>query len=109
MKVITLIFGFLISLNMFGNEQLGRINDPDGYTNVRENPTTKSKILFKITDSEYFYYQSSDIKDWCKVTNMNGNSGFMHQSRIESLNEFTINGKTYKSNESKLKSSNMNL
>ncbi len=103
MNVITLIFGFLISLNMFGNEQLGKINDPDGYTNVREHPTTKSKILFKITDSEYFYYESSNVKDWCKVTSMDGNSGFMHQSRIESLNEFTINGKIYKSNESKLK------
>ena len=103
MKVITLIFGFLISLNMFGNELLGKINDPDGYTNVREKPTTKSKILFKILDTEYFYYESSEIDDWCRITNMNGDSGFMHQSRIEGLSEFTINGKTYKSNESKLK------
>ena len=88
---------------MFGNELLGKINDPDGYTNVREKPTTKSKILFKILDTEYFYYESSEIDDWCRITNMNGDSGFMHQSRIEGLSEFTINGKTYKSNESKLK------
>lgn len=103
MKLTTLIIGLLFSLNVIGNEQLGKINDPDGYTNVRENPTTKSKILFKILDTEYFYYESSDISNWCRVTNMNGDSGFMHQSRIEGLSEFTINGKTYKSNESKLK------
>jgi len=88
---------------MIGNEQLGKINDSDGYTNVREKPTTKSKIIFKIVDNEYFYYESSEIKDWCRVTNMNGDSGFMHQSRIVSINEFTIKGKTYNSNESKLK------
>jgi hypothetical protein len=103
MRIITLIFGFLISLNMFGNEQLGKINDPDGYTNVREKPTTESKVLFKILDTEYFYYECSEIESWCRVTNMNGRSGFMHQSRIKNLSEFTINGKTYQSNESKLK------
>lgn len=103
MKLITLFLGFLITLNIFGQEQIGKINDPDGYTNVRKEPTTKSKVLFKILKNEYFYYENSDIKDWCKVTNMNGKSGFMHQSRIINLSHFTIHGKTYKSNESKLK------
>ena len=109
MRVITLMFGFFLSLNMFGNELLGEINDPDGYTNVREEPTTKSKIIFKIVEKEYFYYESSDVKDWCIVTNMNGTSGFMHKSRIVNVSEFKIKGKTYKSNESKLKIRKKNI
>ena len=103
MKLSALIIAFLISLNVFGNEQLGKINDPDGYTNVREKPTLTSKILFKILASEYFYFENSNTSDWCKIRNMNGETGFMHRSRIERLNEFSIDGKTYNSNTSKLK------
>jgi hypothetical protein len=110
MKIITILFGILVSFNnLYANEKLGQINDPDGYTNVREQPTTKSKILFKIETEEYFYYESSNSKDWCKITNMDGMSGFMHQSKISNIKEFTIKGKTYKSNESKLKIRKKNI
>ncbi len=93
----------LVSHYLFANEKLGKIIDADGYTNVRDKPSTKSNILFKIETNEYFYYENSDSKDWCKVTNMNGESGFMHKSRIIDVTEFVIKGKSYQSKESKLK------
>ncbi|GAA3652972.1 SH3 domain-containing protein [Flavivirga jejuensis] len=109
MKITILLFGILISLNLFANEKLGQINDPDGYTNVREKPTTNSRILFKILADEYFYYEDSGSNDWCKVTNMDGKSGFMHKSRISSVNEFKIKEKVYNSNEFKLKIREKNI
>ena len=36
-------------------EQIGVINDPDGYTNARKEPLSSSAILFKILENEYFF------------------------------------------------------
>ena len=103
MKIITLIIGFLILQTKLEYKQLGLINDPDGYTNVREKPEANSNVLFKVNEGEYFYYTIAKDKNWWRVVNMDGNAGFMHKSRIIHVNEYVIMGKTYKSNESKLK------
>ncbi|WP_436515414.1 SH3 domain-containing protein [Ekhidna sp. To15] len=72
---------------------LGIINDPDGYTNVREQPTTNSKILGKFYDNEVFQIWDLDydtIPNWRKVYKWNPESrealvGWMHKSRIKDL------------------------
>ena len=58
---------FLFSLSGFASEKLGQINDPDGFSNVRENKSSKSKILFRIIDGEYFYFQENDASHGLKL------------------------------------------
>ncbi|WP_196889346.1 hypothetical protein [Aureivirga sp. CE67] len=90
-------------MNIIAQEKLGQINDPDGYTNVREQKTSKSKIKFKVYEEEYFYFEELANENWFKITNMDGDSGFMHKSRIKEITEFKFKGKTYKASEIKLK------
>ncbi|CAL2092043.1 SH3 domain-containing protein [Tenacibaculum sp. 190524A05c] len=100
---ITLIFALNFVYTSFGIEKLGRINDPDGYTNVREKPSITSKVVFKILSKEYFYYEKTDNKNWYKLINMDGKSGYIHKSRVEHIKSIVINGKSYDTEKSKLK------
>ena len=67
------------------NQEVFTISDPDGYTNVREEKNSKSKILFKINEGEEFYIKSKDT-DWWEIE-FNGKSGFVHKSRIIPVGE----------------------
>ena len=64
-----------------------RINDPDGYTNVRRYPTSKSSILYKIKNEEEFFIEEYDTNSlWLKVYSYNDQSpGWIHRSRIEKI------------------------
>lgn len=57
------------------------INDPDGYTNVRAQPSGKSKVIARLYDNEPFYtYRQNG--DWWQVKTKSGIEGYMHKSRI---------------------------
>ena len=44
------------------------IDDPDGYTNVRESPSTNSPILYRINKDEIFLAEQELVNDnWYKV------------------------------------------
>ena len=62
--------------------KIGKINDPDGFSNLRIDKSSKSKIVSKIFENEYFFYLPTKTKDWYKVKDLNGNIGFIHKSRI---------------------------
>ena len=62
----------------------GNINDPDGYTNVREGKSSKSEILFQIYEDEKFIIQNNE-EDWWLIE-FNGNHGYIHNSRISIIN-----------------------
>ncbi|MCI4666800.1 MAG: hypothetical protein MRZ79_01470 [Bacteroidia bacterium] len=55
-KIIGIAFFLLISLcpGLFAQD-FGIINDPDGYTNVRDEPNSKAKIVGKIANGELFF------------------------------------------------------
>lgn len=59
-----------------------RINDPDGYTNVRSGASGKSKVIARVYDGEEFetYPQNGA---WWQVKTKSGIEGYMHQSRIQ--------------------------
>lgn len=64
---------------------VGVINDKDGFTNVREGPSTESKVIDKITANEYFFYIPSSTSDWWQVSrkdDVKAIIGFVHNSRI---------------------------
>ena len=66
----------------------GIINDPDGYTNVREEGSAgsiySSKILFQIYENQQFIIQNTD-GDWWLIE-FEGEQGYIHKSRVEIIN-----------------------
>ena len=59
----------------------GIIVDPDGYTNMREESNTKSKVICKIYEGNKFLILDKS-KNWWKIKH-NGMLGYMHKSRIK--------------------------
>lgn len=64
------------------------INDPDGYTNLREKPNSSSKILTKIYDGESFevYVNDSPEKWWLIYHQKSQKTGYIHKSRVKFTN-----------------------
>ena len=69
MKKNYLIFILLfLTMNIFS--QIGLINDPDGFTNVRKGKTTKSEIIHQIKENEVFFINVEYLdlnSDWIKI------------------------------------------
>ena len=60
------------------------INDPDGFTFVREGPSTKFKVKAKIEKDKIFFYTPILSSDWYRVYLRDGGQciGYVHCSRI---------------------------
>lgn len=97
---IILTFTLIVMIsNLFG--QVGVINDKDGFTNLREAPNIKSKVLYKIQDYELFLYEPEDLgvnAQWIKVyipknkytlgcDEADNLIGYIHKSRFQTLEE----------------------
>ena len=48
------------------------INDPDGFSYVRERPSTKSKVKTKIRRNQIFLYTPIWGSDWCRAYSDDG-------------------------------------
>lgn len=91
----TLLPSFLLVATFFiFNAQGGPaiIKDPDGYTNVRESDSPRSKVIDKVMDHQVFWYEPYGENGMCQVnylknpfTQSVGTFGYMHASRIISL------------------------
>lgn len=57
------------------------IEDPDGYTNLRQKPTTQSKVLEEIPAKQVITVVDIS-KKWWTVKTKAGNIGYVHKSRI---------------------------
>jgi len=62
------------------NDIYGIINDPDGYTNVREQRSVNSDILFSIKENRRFQIISRDSNWW--LIEYRGKQGYMYKDRI---------------------------
>lgn len=60
------------------------IDDPDGYTNVRAQPSTAAAIVDRVEDGEAFTTFSQD-GGWWQVRTADGKLGWMERSRIRTL------------------------
>lgn len=60
------------------------INDPDGFTYVRERPSTKSKAKTKIRRNQIFLYTPIWGSDWCRAYSDDGSLfiGYIYRKRI---------------------------
>lgn len=81
--ILTLCFGLNSCAQSTGEEAY--INDPDGYTNVRDGQSGSANILTTITTGELFQFQPSDQSNWWEVTKSDGTTGYVHNSRIVSV------------------------
>lgn len=61
-----------------------RIDDPDGYTNLRAGPGTNHPVLAQILDGEVFRTRPAEGR-WWRVETSSGVTGYMHVSRIKLL------------------------
>jgi hypothetical protein len=62
---------------------LSKIQDPDGYTNLRKDKNTSSEIRQKIKSGEHIEVLEN-TGDWFLVKTNEGKEGFIHKSRIKS-------------------------
>jgi hypothetical protein len=60
------------------------ISDPDGFTNIRQSPTTNSVIVGTIQEGEVFEATRSQ-EAWWLVRTKNNIAGYVHSSRIRLL------------------------
>ncbi|MEP5610787.1 MAG: SH3 domain-containing protein [Cyclobacteriaceae bacterium] len=71
----------------YKTERYAIIDDPDGYTNVREEADVKSEIIAQIKENRVFIYHPNPNKRWLKVRLDNEITGYMHISRIKPVHE----------------------
>ncbi|GGX35570.1 SH3 domain-containing protein [Aquimarina muelleri] len=64
----------------------GVINDPDGYTNLRDGKGTSAKVIKKIKEGEKFGIETNTGEWWIVVTE-DGTRGRIHSSRITIIKE----------------------
>lgn len=103
--------------------QVATIKDPDGWTNVRKLPDSKSEIIHKVYQNEVFWYDSEThdkLPDWILIfipkndysLGMSDPSyieGFIHKSRLlplDSLNKYKGEAFSFKYELSDFKLSN---
>jgi Bacterial SH3 domain len=61
----------------------GVIHDPDGYVNVRAEPSVDAAIVTTVKNNQPFEFESGkEVTEWFKVNLQSGESGWMHASRI---------------------------
>lgn len=68
------------------------INDPDGFTYVRERPSTKSKVKAKIRRSHIFLYTPIWGSDWYRAYSDDGSLfiGYIYRKRILPFDECPV-------------------
>ncbi len=84
--IIILTLVSLLSLN--AQQYYGRVQDKDGYTNIRRGASVNSAIVRQYQSGDYLYY-TPQSNGWSKVYSGKSNStfmGYMHTSRIVKIN-----------------------
>jgi hypothetical protein len=84
---ILTILTFFCSLTLFAENKLAIINDPDGFTYVRNGQGKGFKVVDTLFIEDFFYFQFVDNSEWAKVTAWKGRQveGFVHKSRIQEV------------------------
>ncbi|GAO27919.1 hypothetical protein JCM15548_14797 [Geofilum rubicundum JCM 15548] len=83
MKTLQLIILIcLMGLIPIKSQELGYINDSDGYSNLRLEPSDESDIIGIILKGQEFDFYPDISSDWWKVS-FKFRTGFMHRSRIK--------------------------
>jgi len=74
---------FFNSYIIKGQTEVLKIEDPDGYTNLRRNKNISSEILQKVKSGEPIEVLDN-TSDWFLVKTKEGKEGYIHKSRVRS-------------------------
>lgn len=90
-KIITFTI-LVVAINQFAiAQQKGLVNDPDGYTNIREGRSSSTKIIGRVLEGQEFLYYTDESSNWWKVKfeseNKNTIIGYIHNSRIKPVSD----------------------
>ena len=93
-KMINIIFTLsvliLVSSILHAQNQVeAYIDDPDGFTNIREKPDIKSEVIGKVLEGELFICYPDSSSNWWPVISGKKLKGYVHKSRIKSLLDLT--------------------
>jgi len=100
---LTLITGIILILTFssFGQGNLARIIDKDGFTYLRNGQSINSAIIDTVYKNDFFYCVPSSNSDWFEVTEIKWDKtgfpikGFMHKSRIQLIDRLGVNDKIF--------------
>lgn len=65
---------------------LAEINDPDGYTNVRNGMSTDAPIIDRLYVGQVYEVFPTADANWWKVVTPSNVAGYIHKSRVRLLN-----------------------
>ncbi len=87
MKTILLILIILCTTTSFAENKLARINDPDGYTNVRSGRGNEFSIITTIDKDDLFYCENTNA-EWLSIIALRWKDskqieGFIHRSKVQ--------------------------
>lgn len=85
-NIVLTILLICIGFTSINAQELGYINDNDGYTNLRLEPSSKSNIVGIIISGQEFKYYPDQGTDWWKV-DFKFRTGYMHKSRIKGFDK----------------------
>ncbi len=94
MKYTLCFLVHFISFFTYAQSKLGVIDDVDGFVHIRVDTSSKSEIIGKIYEDEYFVYFEDTQSNWWPVISNNNILGYVHKSRITYLKDgFLVEGK----------------
>jgi len=90
-KTLTLIT-FLCSLTLIAQTKLAIINDPDGFTFVRNGQGKDFSVVDTLYKEDFFYFEFVDSSDWVKISAWKGRQieGFIHNSRVQIVGNLSL-------------------
>lgn len=90
MKEIFIVLSLVFPLLGIGQVdwELARINDADGYVNIRSAKGVNSEIKGVIEEGKFFLCEPTN-KSWWKVNNLYSLTGFVHKSRITLIKDLS--------------------
>ena len=87
-KILFTLVALLSTIAVSAQQYYGRVQDPDGYTNIRRGPGVNYPIVRRYQSGDYLYY-TPQSNGWSKVYSGDRNStymGYMATSRIRRVN-----------------------
>lgn len=96
--LLTIIFSFGFCFPANAEMKVARINDKDGFTNIREGQGADFKIVATVKADEFFYCEQSSA-DWWKVTVLEWTDrgqqieGFIFKDRVQFLSTLSDSAK----------------
>lgn len=64
-------------------KRLAKINDPDGYTNVREGKGTNYPVKLKLEEKDIFFVYPNYKESWWMIEKLNCEKGYVSKNRIK--------------------------